>query len=125
MANSFGSIVALNAAIRRPEVFATPVAHEPPLLGMLGEAQFEPVRQEVNRCVGHVIELLDAGYGEAGRRCSSKRSFGGLGHRKRNSPLNCARCSLGMLRPSWTRRATRIRNDSISINCGGSTGRRS
>lgn len=68
VANSFGSIVALNAAIRRPEVLATVIAHEPPLLGMLSETQFEPVTQEVNRRVGHAIELLDAGEDEAGAR---------------------------------------------------------
>ncbi len=68
VANSFGSIVALNAAIRRPDVFATLVAHEPPLLGMLAETQFEPMLQEVNRRVGHVIELLDAGEDEAGAK---------------------------------------------------------
>jgi pimeloyl-ACP methyl ester carboxylesterase len=68
VANSFGSIVALNAAIRRPDVFATLVAHEPPLLGMLAGTRFEPALQEVNRRVGHVIELLDAGEDEAGAR---------------------------------------------------------
>ncbi len=68
IANSFGSIVALHAAIRRPEVFATLVAHEPPLVGMLAETQFEPVLKEVNRRVGRVIELLDAGDDEAGAR---------------------------------------------------------
>jgi len=68
VANSYGSIVALNAAIRRPEVFATLVAHEPPLTGMLAETQFEPVLQEVNRRIGHVIELLDAGDDEAGAK---------------------------------------------------------
>lgn len=68
VANSFGAIVAMNAAIRRPELFATLVAHEPPLLGMLAETQFEPVLQEMNRRVGRVIELLDAGDDEAGAR---------------------------------------------------------
>jgi pimeloyl-ACP methyl ester carboxylesterase len=68
VANSFGSIVALDAAIRRPEVFATLLAHEPPLLGMLAETRFEPVLQEVNRRVSHVIELLDAGDDEAGAK---------------------------------------------------------
>jgi pimeloyl-ACP methyl ester carboxylesterase len=68
VANSFGSIVALNAAIRRPEVFATLVAHEPPLLGMLAETRFEPVLQEVSRRVGHVVELLDAGDDEGGAK---------------------------------------------------------
>jgi pimeloyl-ACP methyl ester carboxylesterase len=68
VANSFGAVVALNAAIRRPEVFATLVAHEPPLTGMLAGTQFEPVLQEVNRRVGRVIELLAAGEHEAGAK---------------------------------------------------------
>jgi pimeloyl-ACP methyl ester carboxylesterase len=68
VANSFGSIVALNAAVRRPEVLATVIAHEPPLLGMLPQTQFEPVLQQVNRRVGHVIELLEAGEDEAGAK---------------------------------------------------------
>ena len=66
--NSFGSIVALNAAIRHPAVFATLVAHEPPLLGMLAETRFEPVLEELNRRVGAVIELLAAGEDEAGAK---------------------------------------------------------
>jgi pimeloyl-ACP methyl ester carboxylesterase len=68
VANSYGSIVALNAAIRQPDVFATLVAHEPPLTGILAETEFEPVLQEVNRRVGHVIELLDAGDDQAGAK---------------------------------------------------------
>ncbi len=68
VATSFGSIVALNAAIRRPEVFATLVAHEPPALWMLSEPQFEPVRHEVNRRVGHVLELIEAGEDAAGAK---------------------------------------------------------
>jgi pimeloyl-ACP methyl ester carboxylesterase len=66
--NSFGSIVAMNAAIRHPEVFATLVAHEPPLLGMLAGTRFEPALEEVNRRVGAVIELLAAGEDEAGAK---------------------------------------------------------
>lgn len=66
--NSFGSIVALNAAIRHPEVFATLVVHEPPLLGMLAGTGFEPVLEEVNRRVGAVIDLLEAGEDEAGAK---------------------------------------------------------
>ena len=64
--NSFGSIVSLNAAVRHPEVFATLVVHEPPLLGMLAGTQFEPMLQEVNRRVGAVVELLQSGEDEAG-----------------------------------------------------------
>jgi pimeloyl-ACP methyl ester carboxylesterase len=68
VSNSFGSIVALNAAIRRPEVFATLVAHEPPLLTMLAETQYEPVLQEVNRRLGQVIDRLEAGDDEGGAK---------------------------------------------------------
>ena len=68
VANSYGSIVALSAATHRPEVFATLVAHEPPLTGMLAETQFEPLLQEVNRRVARVIERLDAGEEEAGAK---------------------------------------------------------
>jgi pimeloyl-ACP methyl ester carboxylesterase len=64
--NSFGSIVALNAAIRHPEAFATVVAHEPPLLRMLAGTRFEPALEEVNRRLGAVIELLEEGKDEAG-----------------------------------------------------------
>jgi pimeloyl-ACP methyl ester carboxylesterase len=67
-ANSFGAIVALDAAIRRPEVFATLVAHEPPLVASLSDSRFEPVRQEVSRRVAEVIERLQAGEDAAGAR---------------------------------------------------------
>ena len=66
--NSFGSIVNLNAAVRHPEAFATLLVHEPPLLGMLAGTQFEPALQEVNRRIGAVIELLQAGRDEAGAK---------------------------------------------------------
>lgn len=68
VANSFGAIVALDAASRRPEVFATLVAHEPPLLGMLAGTQWEPVLQEVAGRVGRVNDLLSAGDDLAGAR---------------------------------------------------------
>jgi pimeloyl-ACP methyl ester carboxylesterase len=68
VANSFGAIVALNAAIRRPEVFMSLVAHEPPLLALLSGSEFAPVLEEVNRRVGRVIALLDAGEDEAGAK---------------------------------------------------------
>lgn len=66
--NSFGSIVTLNASTRRPDVFATLVAHEPPLMRMLAGTPYEPVLQEVDRRLGAVIELLQAGDNEAGAK---------------------------------------------------------
>jgi pimeloyl-ACP methyl ester carboxylesterase len=68
VANSYGAIVALNAAIRRPDVFATLIAHEPPLLATLGGTPYEPVIQEVNRRVAAVIERLQAGDDAAGAK---------------------------------------------------------
>ncbi len=68
VANSFGSIVALDAAVRRPEVFASLIAHEPPVVGMLAGSRFEPVLQEVGRRVGAVLERLAAGEDEAGAK---------------------------------------------------------
>ncbi len=68
VANSYGSIVALNAAIRRPGAFATLVAHEPPLVAMLADAASAPVAREVDRRVGRVVELLNAGDDRAGAK---------------------------------------------------------
>jgi pimeloyl-ACP methyl ester carboxylesterase len=67
-ANSYGAIVAMHAAIRHPDVFATLVAHEPPLLHTLAGTRFEPVLNEVGRRVGRVIERLQAGEHEAGAK---------------------------------------------------------
>jgi pimeloyl-ACP methyl ester carboxylesterase len=68
VATSFGATVALDAAIRRPETIATLIAHEPPLLKMLAGTQLEPAMHEVNRRVGHVVELLARRDNEAGAR---------------------------------------------------------
>ncbi len=68
VANSYGAIVALNAAVRRPEVFATLIAHEPPLVGMLAATPFAPVLDELDRRVGKVVEVLAAGDDQAGAK---------------------------------------------------------
>jgi pimeloyl-ACP methyl ester carboxylesterase len=68
VANSYGAVVALNAAARRPEVFATLVAHEPPLVGMLAATRFAPVLDELDRRVAKVIEVLGAGDNRAGAK---------------------------------------------------------
>jgi pimeloyl-ACP methyl ester carboxylesterase len=49
-------------------VFATVIAHEPPLLGLLADTPFEPVLRDVNTRAGHVIDRLDAGDDEAGAK---------------------------------------------------------
>jgi pimeloyl-ACP methyl ester carboxylesterase len=68
VATSFGATVALTAAIRRPELLATLMVHEPPLLGMLAGTELDPVLQEVRRRIGNVIELLARRDDEAGAR---------------------------------------------------------
>jgi pimeloyl-ACP methyl ester carboxylesterase len=68
VANSYGAIVALHAAIRRPDVFATLAAHEPPLLSTLTGTPYEPVIGEVGRRVGRVTEVLKAGDDAAGAK---------------------------------------------------------
>jgi pimeloyl-ACP methyl ester carboxylesterase len=60
--NSFGAIVTLNLAIRRPQVFRSLSVHEPPLLGLLaGDPAYEPMLQGVNRRIEPVLELIRQG----------------------------------------------------------------
>lgn len=62
--NSFGAIVTLNLAIRRPELFQSLSVHEPPLLGLLaGDSAYEPLLQGVNRRIEPVLELIRQGNG--------------------------------------------------------------
>jgi pimeloyl-ACP methyl ester carboxylesterase len=66
--NSFGAAIAVRAATRRPDIFRTLIAHEPPLFPLLAGTPFEPALEEVQRRVGAVVELLAAGNDEAGAR---------------------------------------------------------
>jgi pimeloyl-ACP methyl ester carboxylesterase len=68
VANSFGAIVAMHAAIRRPDVFATLVAHEPPLLQTLAGTRFEPALSQASQRVSQVIERLQTGDDEGGAK---------------------------------------------------------
>jgi pimeloyl-ACP methyl ester carboxylesterase len=60
-ANSFGAAIALRAATRRPEVFRTLIAHEPPLFPLLLGSQFESALGEVQQRIGAVVGLLERG----------------------------------------------------------------
>src|SRR5437868_6743397 len=42
-ANSFGAVIALRAATRHPQIFASLIAHEPPLFPLLAGTELEPV----------------------------------------------------------------------------------
>jgi pimeloyl-ACP methyl ester carboxylesterase len=57
--NSFGAAIALRAATRRPDVFRSLIAHEPPLFPLLAGTEFEPPLEEVQRRIGAVVGLLE------------------------------------------------------------------
>ena len=67
--NSFGAAIALNLAVRRPELIRTLFAHEPPLFGLLeGDAAVQQPLQGANQRIAAVVPLLEAGDFEAGAR---------------------------------------------------------
>jgi pimeloyl-ACP methyl ester carboxylesterase len=59
--NSFGAAITLRAATRRPDVFRSLAAHEPPLFPLLAGTEFEPALEEVQRRIGAVVGLLERG----------------------------------------------------------------
>jgi pimeloyl-ACP methyl ester carboxylesterase len=63
--NSYGAAITLKLACARPELFASMAAHEPPLIGMLGDHPSVPI---VRRRIGAVLALLKAGRDEEGAR---------------------------------------------------------
>jgi pimeloyl-ACP methyl ester carboxylesterase len=63
--NSGGAAIALKLAAAEPELFASLVAHEPPLVGMI---QDHPMMSAVRQRIGAVVALLRAGDMEAGAR---------------------------------------------------------
>lgn len=66
--NSFGAVTALRAATRRPEVFRSLIAHEPPLFPLLAGTELEPALGEVQRRIDAVAGLLEGGDHEAAAR---------------------------------------------------------
>jgi pimeloyl-ACP methyl ester carboxylesterase len=66
--NSFGAIVTLRAATRRPDVFRSLIAHEPPLFPLLAGTELEPALQEAQRRITSVVGLLEAGDDEGAAR---------------------------------------------------------
>lgn len=60
--NSFGASIALKTAARRPDLFQTLVAHEPPLLGLLKDTpQFQPLLLTVENRIEAVTSLIASG----------------------------------------------------------------
>jgi pimeloyl-ACP methyl ester carboxylesterase len=63
--NSYGGSIALGLAVRRPELFRSVSAHEPPLVGI---AARDPVVEEAARHLETVVRLIEKGGPEAGAR---------------------------------------------------------
>jgi pimeloyl-ACP methyl ester carboxylesterase len=63
--NSFGAAITLKCAAAHPDLFASAVAHEPPLLGMLGD---HPALPAVRERIGSVLRTLRSGDLETGAR---------------------------------------------------------
>ena len=67
--NSFGAAIALNLALKRPELIRCLVVHEPPLFDLLqGEPEVQPALAAVQERIAAVVPLLEAGEIEAGAR---------------------------------------------------------
>jgi pimeloyl-ACP methyl ester carboxylesterase len=66
--SSFGAVVALRAATRRPEVFRSLIVHEPPLFPLLVGTEYEPALAQVRQRAGSVVELLESGDEEGAAR---------------------------------------------------------
>lgn len=59
--NSGGAIIALDAAIRRPDIFRSLNGHEPPLFPLLAGTEFGPALGEVQKRIEAVTALLERG----------------------------------------------------------------
>ena len=63
--NSFGASITLGLAARRPELFRTLCAHEPPLLSLAAD---DPAVTEVGEAMVPVLELIERGEVDAAAR---------------------------------------------------------
>ena len=62
LGNSGGAAIALRLAGRRPELFRSLAAHEPPLMGLLqGRPEFQPMLDGFSQRIQAVVERLQAG----------------------------------------------------------------
>lgn len=60
--NSFGASIALGLAARRPELFRSAVAHEPPLMAIVADdPEVQPLMQDVGAKVRAVLAQLEGG----------------------------------------------------------------
>lgn len=63
--NSFGAAITLKLAAAQPHLFASLSAHEPPLIGMIGD---HPMFPAVRQRIGAVLTTLQSGDAESGAR---------------------------------------------------------
>ncbi len=63
--NSFGASIVLKLAAARPDLLASLIVHEPPLIGLLGN---DPTLPAIQQRIGAVVETLQAGKTELGAR---------------------------------------------------------
>jgi pimeloyl-ACP methyl ester carboxylesterase len=63
--NSFGAAITLKCAAAHPQLIASATAHEPPLIGMLGN---DPALPVVRERIGAVLNTLKSGDFESGAR---------------------------------------------------------
>lgn len=63
--NSFGAAIALKLAAAQPDLFASMIVHEPPLIGMI---QDDPMMPAIGQRIGAVLATLTAGDMESGAR---------------------------------------------------------
>ena len=61
--NSFGAAITVKLAAAQPELFASAIVHEPPLIGMI---QDHPMMSAVRQRINAVVETLRAGHAELG-----------------------------------------------------------
>jgi pimeloyl-ACP methyl ester carboxylesterase len=60
--NSFGGSIVLGLASRRPELFRSAIAHEPPLIALVADdRELQPLLQEVQATATSVLEQLAGG----------------------------------------------------------------
>jgi pimeloyl-ACP methyl ester carboxylesterase len=66
--SSFGAVIVLRAAIRRPDVFRSLIVHEPPLFPLLAGSGHDPALAEVRRRIDAVVALVEGGDHEGAAR---------------------------------------------------------
>src|SRR4029078_5081409 len=60
--NSFGAVIVLKTAAKRPDLFSRLIIHEPPLIGLLKDnPQAQEILQMVNTKINAVVDIIESG----------------------------------------------------------------